>query len=600
MLMITHNERSGMSVVEIILASALFMLVATNIVTLILQSYTSNRLSNEQTVATQYAAEGVEAARSIQDLSFASLVASTGTGAAIVNNVWAFVGTSTVFDKYTRVLTVTSTQRDPSGNIVASGGTVDTDTKKVVSTVTWQRNPTFSDSVALTAYLTNWRSKYGGGGMLVYGDGGTTADTILYRTLSAVTGLWSATSTAADVTTTSTNQYLRAVRLFSSPTRNEKIMISRHYDGTSQYIYAQVYNGTSSTWGNVIRLSSWSAATFLDVQNFSGTYLANGNFMAVYSDNTVIPKSVIWNGTSWAVPVSLTTLGGSNIPNFIVAKARPGTSEVMAAFFTQATSTITEYNGTSTWSAITTHTTSSPINTKRFVDFDWVQGTTSTIGALAYTTSTTAKAIYAKIFQANGAGGGSWGAGVAAATQSSTVAALAIAGGANQFQMCDKDAGVATSTIQCYNVTYIGTTATVAKPTNSIIATTTDSGIQRSYHLDFESSGNQGVLVYSDTTIVPKLKMYTTSTATWAAAPTAISTSPFTAGVIKTVRAIPYQNSDDIMLLMADANLDLYSAMWDGAANAMATTTAGRVFAQHGINGSATADLWYDFAWNTP
>jgi len=54
-------RREGMSVVEVILAGALFVIVAIPIVGLLIQSFTSNRLGNEETIATQYAAEGLEA-----------------------------------------------------------------------------------------------------------------------------------------------------------------------------------------------------------------------------------------------------------------------------------------------------------------------------------------------------------------------------------------------------------------------------------------------------------------------------------------------------------------------------------------------------------
>src|SRR5260221_3387378 len=57
---------------------------------------------------------------------FRSLVNSGGEGIARNGSgVWAFSGASNVLSKYTRVLTVSDVQRDGSGNIVASGGTVD-------------------------------------------------------------------------------------------------------------------------------------------------------------------------------------------------------------------------------------------------------------------------------------------------------------------------------------------------------------------------------------------------------------------------------------------------------------------------------------------
>lgn len=153
------SSKKGFSAVEVILAAALFMIIATGAVIVVVQGLDSNRLGEEQTVATQYASEGIEATRSIQNQNFASLVNSAGTGISRVGNVWAFSESNNILSsKYTRVLTVSDVQRDGSGNIVTNGGILDPLTKKVTSTVTWNFTPTRNSSVALSTYLTNWKS----------------------------------------------------------------------------------------------------------------------------------------------------------------------------------------------------------------------------------------------------------------------------------------------------------------------------------------------------------------------------------------------------------------------------------------------------------
>ncbi|KKU90265.1 MAG: hypothetical protein UY19_C0005G0068, partial [Candidatus Wolfebacteria bacterium GW2011_GWA2_47_9b] len=100
----THYFQRGLSVLEAILASALFVLIATAVVTLLLQGLGSNRLSNEQTIANQYAAEGIEAVRNIRNRSsYAALATTTGIGVDASSGVWTLGGTDTLFDKYTRV-----------------------------------------------------------------------------------------------------------------------------------------------------------------------------------------------------------------------------------------------------------------------------------------------------------------------------------------------------------------------------------------------------------------------------------------------------------------------------------------------------------------
>jgi len=596
----TTNRESGFSVIEVMLAAALFIIFSSGIVTVVLQGFDANRLGDEESIASEYASEGIEAAISIKNQAFTNIVDTAGTG--VIRNgssVWAFSGANNTFGKYTRVITVTDVLRDVSGNIVASGGSLDPNTKKVTSTVSWNVSPTRNDSVVLSTYLTNWRSGYGG--MLVYGNGGTTTDAVQYRTFDANLNTWSTAATAFDVDTGTTNKALRTIRVYASRTRNEKIAISRHYNGSAQFIYATVWNGTS--WGTPTQLSTWTAATFLDVLNYDGAYLNDGTFMAIYSDNTNIPKYRIWNGTSWGTQGSLTALTTSHTPVYITAAARPGSNEVMAAIFTNgagtttAGNTVTEYWNSTTWSAITIHATASPTNTTRFVDFEWSPNSPTT-GILAYVDLTTDKNMTIRLCTESG-GICTWGTAVNSGTaQTNTMGALNIEPrpNANEFQACDKDAA-ATPTVICYKVTFSGTIPTISAPV--IVAAATDTGIQRSFDIDWKAiAGDIMLAVYTDNTAAPKFKKYTAATSTWDAAATTISTTGFTPGVFKLIRIVPQDQGDDMIALMSDANFDLYSIFWQGSGNAMYTTPAAKAISQHGVNGSATTDYWFDFAWD--
>ncbi len=431
-------------------------------------------------------------------------------------------------------------------------------------------------------------------GMLVYGNGGTTSDAVQYKIYNS-DGTWGTAGSLADVDGATTNKALRAVRIYSSSTRNEKIAISRHYNGSAQFIYGQVYNGTTKTWGNVVQLSTWTAATYLDVQNFDGTYLANGNFMVIYSDNTVIPKMQTWNGTAWSGVSSLTTLGASQIPNYVVAKARSGTNEVMASFFTQNSRTISEYYSGSAWSAITSHSNAAANATQRFVDFTWSRNT-STTGMIVYPAANNSKFPTYKIWQANGSGSGTWGTALSGTTvaQITTKFSVVDRPGANEFQVCSEYT-TTTPSINCDKVTFSGTTATLSKPTNSTIGAT-DNGLQVSYELGFESlSGTPAIIVYSDTTSTPKYKKYTASTNTWDVAATSIGAI---SNVTKSVRIIPKLKSDDMMILFADGAMKMDSVMWDGTNGVMYATPAGKALTLQASTGSAATDYWYDFTWD--
>lgn len=155
------KSQKGFSVLEVILASALFVIFSSGVVGVVLQGYQLNRLAEEETIANQYAVEGIEAARSIRNQSYLNLLNTAGSGiVASSSGFWKFSGTNNQFgtnNKFTRVIKVSSVQRDGSGNIVVSGGTLDPDTKKIESTVSWNASPTRNNSVVLSTYFTNWK-----------------------------------------------------------------------------------------------------------------------------------------------------------------------------------------------------------------------------------------------------------------------------------------------------------------------------------------------------------------------------------------------------------------------------------------------------------
>ena len=379
----------GFSLVEILLAVALFSVFSVGVISLVLQGWNTARLAQENSVAKEYASEGIEAARSIKNQSFASLINTSSTGIVQSGGVWTFSGTNNTFDsnKFTRTIAVADVYRDVSNNIVATGGTLDPLSKKITSTVNWNISPTRADSSVISTYLTNWKSSFAvpkKGGILVYGAGGTTTDAIKYKIFDANAKTWSAELSASDVDTGSTNKALRAAKVYSSATRNEKVLISRHYNGTNQYIYGQVFNGTS--WNTPQLLATLTVNTFLDVQNFDGTYLANGDFMAVFSDNTTTPKSRTWNGTVWSGEVATQNVGG--IPNYIIVKQRDATNEVMVVTFDQLSDTNSEYfsggaYATGSWTLHTEHSAVAPVNTEKIIDFSW-NSTDPTKGILPF------------------------------------------------------------------------------------------------------------------------------------------------------------------------------------------------------------------------
>ena len=74
---IPYAEGYGFSLLEVILAVALFLILTTGGITLIVQSYNSNRLGAEFATATEFASEGIEAVKSIKNQAYSNLTSIT-------------------------------------------------------------------------------------------------------------------------------------------------------------------------------------------------------------------------------------------------------------------------------------------------------------------------------------------------------------------------------------------------------------------------------------------------------------------------------------------------------------------------------------------
>ena len=130
------------------------MLVATFIFSIILSalitasnSYFSNSEDSLKSEQAAYLAEdGVEAVKTIRDISWTNISSlSTTTNyylyldlSSSTNVLWRATTTATSSNpSFTRVLRLADVQRDVNGRIVSSGGTVDPKSKQVTVSLTW-------------------------------------------------------------------------------------------------------------------------------------------------------------------------------------------------------------------------------------------------------------------------------------------------------------------------------------------------------------------------------------------------------------------------------------------------------------------------------
>jgi Tfp pilus assembly protein PilV len=138
----------GSSLMEILLAVAIFVLGMTTIATIHLESSANYRLGSERAKANRLAVEGLEAARAIRDASWGSITAGT-KGLAISGNAWSFSGTSDTQDGYTRSVQISA---------------ADADSWYVTSTVMWNFRSGQTATSTYTTLLTNWHETTSSGG----------------------------------------------------------------------------------------------------------------------------------------------------------------------------------------------------------------------------------------------------------------------------------------------------------------------------------------------------------------------------------------------------------------------------------------------------
>lgn len=128
--------------VELMLALAVMVVILTSTSAIMAAN---ERLADEmsrQVQAMSVAEEGIQAAISIADRSWTDMSVGThGLAIQASPGMWIFQGTSDANGDYTRTVVVSD---------------VDTDTRKVVVTVSWHPQPGRTATVEQQMYITDW------------------------------------------------------------------------------------------------------------------------------------------------------------------------------------------------------------------------------------------------------------------------------------------------------------------------------------------------------------------------------------------------------------------------------------------------------------
>lgn len=136
------NKKSGFSLVEVVVASAIISIITFSIVSAGQKGLVLSQRAMHQTQASYLLEEGAEAVKTIRDTSWATISALTvGTTYYLAfntsTNTWSLSTTNNTIDGFfTRKIQFADVYRDVNDDI-ASTGTLDSRTKKVDVTLSW-------------------------------------------------------------------------------------------------------------------------------------------------------------------------------------------------------------------------------------------------------------------------------------------------------------------------------------------------------------------------------------------------------------------------------------------------------------------------------
>lgn len=156
----------GQTLLEAVLALAVFALLAATVVTMAVGGMDALQQGGAHTKAAALADEGVEALRSIRDRAWnkvphgSGCPATTTVAVAVSGGSWVVTGIGPeTIDRFTRTITLRDLYRDAGGNIVdCPGSYIDRHSIAAEVVVEWQPRPGVTNTVRRTTEFTNWDS----------------------------------------------------------------------------------------------------------------------------------------------------------------------------------------------------------------------------------------------------------------------------------------------------------------------------------------------------------------------------------------------------------------------------------------------------------
>jgi prepilin-type N-terminal cleavage/methylation domain-containing protein len=150
--------KSGFGIIEVLVTVVIISLIIVGLYSASVRALQLIQHSTQRSQATFLAEETIEVLRSLRDAgwssSFGTLTSGTDYYLALSGGVWTITTTNIFIDKtFERTFAIEDANRDGSYDI-ASTGTPDDDTKKIIVSVSWH-NQMGTTTQNIETYLTN-------------------------------------------------------------------------------------------------------------------------------------------------------------------------------------------------------------------------------------------------------------------------------------------------------------------------------------------------------------------------------------------------------------------------------------------------------------
>jgi len=148
--------KRGVSLVEVLIGAFILTIFVTALVIAFQSFLTHSFATVPETQATFLAEEGIEAVKMIRDSGWSNITALTaGTPYYLhFGTDWTASPTEEYVGIFQRTFIIENVGRNASKDIVVSGGTDDSNTKKITVNVSWSKNSATSTK-SIATYITN-------------------------------------------------------------------------------------------------------------------------------------------------------------------------------------------------------------------------------------------------------------------------------------------------------------------------------------------------------------------------------------------------------------------------------------------------------------